>query len=150
MLSSATGVIVHSAYVERRVREHGYAGPVGGSRSGLAEPAELPGAGLPGGRLIVGCFGHLNPAKRVPQLLEAFALLRERVPEALLLLVGSIAPGLELELPEDVLHLDYVPEDRLWALLAAADICVSLRFPTMGETSGSRLARDDRPADRRS
>ena len=138
-------MIVHSAYVERRVREHGYAGPVW--RIPLAAwpmPAELPDAGLPEGRLIVGSFGHLNPAKRVPQLLDGFALLRERVPEALLLLVGSIAPGLELELPEDALHLDYVPEDRLWSLLAAADICVSLRFPTMGETSGVVVARDDR------
>jgi glycosyltransferase involved in cell wall biosynthesis len=137
VLSSATGVIVHSAYVERRVREHGYAGPVW--RIPLAAwpmPADLPGAGLPTERLIVGSFGHLNPAKRVPQLLEGFALLRESVPEALLVLVGSIAPGVELELPDDVIHLDYVAEDRLWSLLAASDICVSLRFPTMGETSG--------------
>ncbi len=29
-----------------------------------------------------------------------------------------------------------MPEDRLWSLLAATDICVSLRYPTMGETSG--------------
>jgi glycosyltransferase involved in cell wall biosynthesis len=34
------------------------------------------------------------------------------------------------------MHVDYVPEDRLWSLLAATDICVSLRYPTMGETSG--------------
>ena len=96
VLSSATGVIVHSAYVERRVREHGYAGPVW--RIPLAAwpmPADLPDAGLPPGRLVVGSFGHLNPAKRVPQLLDGFALLRERVPEALLLLVGSVAPGVE-------------------------------------------------------
>jgi glycosyltransferase involved in cell wall biosynthesis len=137
VLSSATGVIVHSAYVERRVREHGYAGPVW--RIPLAAwpmPAELPDAGLPPGRLVVGSFGHLNPAKRVPQLLDGFALLRERVPKALLLLVGSVAPGVEFQVPEDALHFDYVPEDRLWSLLAATDICVSLRYPTMGETSG--------------
>ena len=137
VLTSATGVIVHSAYVERCVREHGYAGPVW--RIPLAAwpmPSEVPDAGLPGGRLVVGSFGHLNPAKRVPQLLDAFALLRERVPEALLLLVGSVAPGVELDLPDDAVHFDYVPEDRLWSLLAATDICVSLRYPTMGETSG--------------
>lgn len=137
VLSSATGVIVHSAYVERCVREQGYAGPVW--RIPLAAwpmPAEVPDAGLPAGRLVVGSFGHLNPAKRVPQLLEGFALLRERVPEALLLLVGSVAPGVELHLADDTLHFDYVPEDRLWSLLAATDICVSLRYPTMGETSG--------------
>jgi glycosyltransferase involved in cell wall biosynthesis len=137
VLSSATGVIVHSTYVERRVREHGYAGPVW--RIPLAAwpmPRELPDAGLPADRLIVGSFGHLNPAKRVPQLLAGFGLLRERVPEALLLLVGSVAPGVELELPEDAIHYDYVPEDQLWSFLAATDVCVSLRFPTMGETSG--------------
>jgi len=137
VLDSATGVIVHSAYVERRVREHGYAGPVW--RIPLAAwpmPAELPDPGLPPGRLIVGSFGHLNPAKRVPQLLDGFALLQKRVPEARLLLVGSIAPGLELDIPDDAFHFDYVPEDRLWSLLAATDICVSLRYPTMGETSG--------------
>ncbi len=130
-------MIVHSAYVERRVREHGYAGPVW--RIPLAAwpvPPELPDAGLPPDRLVVGSFGHVNPAKRLSQLLEGFALLRERVPEALLLLVGSVAPGVDFELPEGAMHLDYVPEDRLWSLLAATDICVSLRYPTMGETSG--------------
>jgi glycosyltransferase involved in cell wall biosynthesis len=30
-----------------------------------------------------------------------------------------------------------VEEDRLWSLMAACDVCVSLRSPTMGETSGS-------------
>jgi glycosyltransferase involved in cell wall biosynthesis len=137
VLSSATGVIVHSAYVERCVREHGYAGPVW--RIPLAAwpmPSNVPAAGLPSGRLIVGSFGHLNPAKRVPQLLEGFALLRDRVPEALLLLVGSVAPGVAFEVPEDAVQFDYVSEERLWALLAATDICVSLRYPTMGETSG--------------
>jgi glycosyltransferase involved in cell wall biosynthesis len=137
VLSSATGVIVHSAYVERRVREHGYSGPVW--RIPLAAwpmPPDVPDPGLPPGRLVVGSFGHLNPAKRVPQLLDGFALLQKRVPEALLLLVGSFAPGLEPDVPDDALHFDYVPEDRLWSLLAATDICVSLRYPTMGETSG--------------
>jgi glycosyltransferase involved in cell wall biosynthesis len=137
VLSEATGVIVHSAYVEQRVREHGYGGPVW--RIPLAAwpvPPELPDAGLPADRLVVGSFGHINPAKRLPQLLEGFTLLRERVPEALLLLVGSVAPSLQVELPESATHLDYVSEDRLWSLLAATDICVSLRYPTMGETSG--------------
>jgi glycosyltransferase involved in cell wall biosynthesis len=137
VLSAATGVIVHSAYVERRVREHGYAGPVW--RIPLAAwpvPPELPDARLPPDQFVVGSFGHINPAKRLPRLLEGFALLRERVPEALLLVVGSVAPGVDFELPEGAMHVDYVPEDRLWSLLAATDICVSLRYPTMGETSG--------------
>jgi glycosyltransferase involved in cell wall biosynthesis len=137
VLPFATGVIVHSRDVERRVREHGYAGPVWRiPHPAWPAPAQLPAAELPAGRFVIGCFGHLNPAKRLPQLLEAFALLRERVPEALLLLVGSLAPGLEVKLPEEAIHFDYVDEERLWSLLGACDVSVSLRFPTMGETSG--------------
>jgi glycosyltransferase involved in cell wall biosynthesis len=137
VLTSATGVIVHSAYVEGRVREHGYAGPVWRiAHPAWPVPTGLPDPGLPSDRLVVGCFGHFNPAKRLPQLLAAFERLRERLPEALLLLVGSFAPGLRVELPDDVMHVDYTPEDRLWSLLQATDVCVGLRYPTMGETSG--------------
>jgi glycosyltransferase involved in cell wall biosynthesis len=136
VLRYSTGAIVHSHYVERRVQDHGYAGPVWRIPHPAWPAPRTTAADLPADRFVVGCFGHLNPSKRLPQLLEAFALLRSRVPEALLLLVGSLAPGLELELPEGAVHHEYVDEERLWSLLAATDVCVSLRFPTMGETSG--------------
>ena len=44
-----------------------------------------------------------------------------------------------LELPEGVEHREYVPENELWSLMAACDAIVSLRSPTMGETSGSAI-----------
>ena len=146
VLGSATGLIVHSAYVEQLVWEAGYRRPVWRiPHPAWVPPAELAPVELPEGRIVIGCYGHLNPAKRLPQLLEAFAGLRTRLPEALLLLVGSASPGLELDpvydrlglrLGEDVIRVDYVDEARLWAFLAACDICVNLRYPTMGETSG--------------
>jgi glycosyltransferase involved in cell wall biosynthesis len=40
---------------------------------------------------------------------------------------------------ENVLQLDYVDEPRLWALMDAADVSVNLRWPTMGETSGTAI-----------
>jgi glycosyltransferase involved in cell wall biosynthesis len=146
VLGSANGLIVHSGYVEQLVRESGYRHPVWRiPHPAWPMPAEIAPVELPEGRRIIGCYGHLNPAKRLPQLLEAFALLRRRVPEALLLLVGSLSPGFELDLvydrlglraDEDVIRLDYVDEARLWSLLAACEVCVNLRYPTMGETSG--------------
>ena len=39
-------------------------------------------------------------------------------------------------MPTGAVHYDYVDEERLWSLLAASDVIVSLRHPTMGETSG--------------
>ena len=41
---------------------------------------------------------------------------------------------LGLKRDEDVLVLGHVNEERLWRILAACDVCVSLRWPTMGET----------------
>jgi glycosyltransferase involved in cell wall biosynthesis len=89
---------------------------------------------------LYGCFGHLNESKRIEELVTAFGRLRERRPGARLLLVGSLATRLaRLELPEGVVHRDYVPETELWSLMAACDAIVSLRSPTMGETSGSAI-----------
>ena len=97
------------------------------------------------GSPLVGSFGNLNSSKRIPQLLEAFARLRRDRPEARLLLVGAVSPGFDLDrrlqrlgLSSDgIIREDYVDEARLWSLMAACDVCVNLRAPTMGETSGS-------------
>ena len=149
VLVHARGLLVHSRYVEDRVRQLGFKGPV----SIVPMPAwETPGplapAGLPPERRpVIGCFGHLTKTKRLPQLLEAFARLRAEFPEALLLLVGRPAAGVSFEAMLDryglsgdrVLHFDYVDEPRLWSLMSAADISVNLRWPTMGETSGTAV-----------
>jgi glycosyltransferase involved in cell wall biosynthesis len=45
----------------------------------------------------------------------------------------------ELGPEEGVLRLDYQDESDLWRLLADCDVCVNLRWPTMGETSGMVL-----------
>ena len=146
VLDRATGLIVHSRYVEERARSHGYDGPLWRIAHPAwpapnAEPAPLTGAPL------VGCFGHLNESKRIPQVLRAFAELRRTHPDARLLLVGSEAPGFDLAgrlerigvAAEGVIREPYVEESRLWSLMAACDACVLLRAPTMGETSGSAI-----------
>lgn len=135
------GVIVHSEHARSRVLAAGFDGPVRRIPMPVwpapeVEPA--PVAGSP----VVGSFGFLNANKRIPQLLEAFAVLRGRRPDAKLLLVGPEAPGLELDRRIVALGLEaaverhgYVSEERFWSLLAGCDVCVSLRWPTMGETS---------------
>src|SRR5205085_5505895 len=76
--------------------------------------------------------------KRIPRLLEAFAALRSTHPEARLLLVGADLDARLAQLALDgVERIEYVDEQRLWSLMGACDVCVSLRAPTMGETSGS-------------
>jgi glycosyltransferase involved in cell wall biosynthesis len=144
VLDCATGAIVHSRHVEARVRETGYDGPLWMIPHPAWSPPDLEPAHVDGAPLV-GCFGHLNESKRIPQLLEAFARFRRRHAAARLLLVGPSSPGFDLDgrierlgLPRDgVTHEGYVDERRLWELMAACDAIVGLRFPTMGETSGS-------------
>ena len=139
VLDAAEGLIVHSRYVEGLAREAGYAGPLWR----IPHPAWAPPGGEPEqrpGSPLIGCFGNFNPSKRVPDLLAAFARVRERLPDARLVLVGGVSARYALpELPDGVDHVDYVDEERLWALMRAADVHVSLRYPTMGETSGSAV-----------
>ena len=139
ILDLSTGLVVHSRHVAERARAAGYAGPVWRIPMPAwpvpdVEPAPIEGSPL------LGSFGHVNESKRVPQLLEAFARLHARNPDARLLLVGTWSPRFpRLELPPGVIRRDYVPEDELWRLLAAVDAVVSLRWPTMGETSAAAI-----------
>jgi glycosyltransferase involved in cell wall biosynthesis len=144
VLRHATALIVHSEYIRDRARAAGFGGPI----SLVPHPA-WPAPELSPERLssdpVVGCFGVVNASKRVPELLRAFAGVRGRHPKVTLLLVGPTSPGFDLERRLQRIGLDgsgllrksWVDERRLWALMAGVDVCVNLRHPTMGETSGS-------------
>lgn len=146
VLDHATGLIVHSRYVRGRARAAGFAGPI----DVIPHPAwvvpEVTPARIEGSPLIA-AFGNLNESKRLPQLLEAFVRVRGAHPTARLLLVGAASPNFDLEHRLQRLGLDgggveqtgYVSEPDLWALMAAADVHVNLRAPTMGETSGTAI-----------
>jgi glycosyltransferase involved in cell wall biosynthesis len=140
-LAAGHGLIVHSDHVRERARAAGFAGPIKRVAMPVWPAPSFERAPLDGAP-VVGSFGFLNTQKRIPQLLEAFAVLRARHPRARLVLVGPEAPGLALDRRIAALRLEgaverhgYVDEQRYWSLLAACDLCVSLRWPTMGETS---------------
>jgi glycosyltransferase involved in cell wall biosynthesis len=139
ILDLAAGLVVHSSYVEERARAADYRGPIWQVQMPAwpvpaVEPAEIE------GNPLLGSFGHVNESKRIPQVFAAFERLRVRRPEARLLLVGSWSRRFEeLDPPPGVIRLDYVPEHELWRLLAACDAVVSLRWPTMGETSAAAI-----------
>jgi len=144
VLDQAKGLIVHSDYVGERARTAGY----GGRLWHIPHPAwpmgSVEAATDVAGDPLIGCFGFLNMNKRIPELLEAFAELRRERPGARLLLVGGAGERFDVQrrlerlgLSDGVERLDYVPEERMWSLMAACDVLVNLRYPTMGETSGS-------------
>ena len=139
VLREATGLVVHSVHVEERARSDGFDGPIWRIPHPAWPLPPVPPAETKGEPLF-GCFGHLNESKRVPQLLRAFGRFHESHPGARLLLVGSLSARMsDLEVPAGVIREDYVEEERLWSLMAACDVIISLRSPTMGETSGSAI-----------
>jgi glycosyltransferase involved in cell wall biosynthesis len=149
-LDFARGVIVHSEYAEGRVRATGFQGPVHHIPHPAVSTDRPLGARVAAGRSpLIASLGKFNSAKRIPQLLRAFARLQRRFPEALLVLAGDgvenetlrIRLGaLGLEVGKDVVLHDYLPENEFRRLASGCDISVSLRSPTLGETSGSAIA----------
>jgi glycosyltransferase involved in cell wall biosynthesis len=149
----ARGIVVHSAFVERYVREFGCRTPVfvvphppverpevlrraASRRNLLRGPLEAQGMGF-----LVGVFGDLNAAKQIDAVLEAVRRLPEDVH---VVLVGRRIDGFDADAVvrasglggRATLLTDVSDEDFLeW--MHAADVGVDLRFPHRGEVSGS-------------
>src|SRR5262249_46070377 len=96
VLEHATGLVVHSRYVHDHARAAGFAGPIGV----VPPPAWARDASQPervAAGVVIGCFGVVNSSKRIPELLRATAAVRKGHPDLTLLLVGSTAPGFDLD-----------------------------------------------------
>jgi len=152
----ARGIVVHSEFGRRYLRELGCRTPVYVAPHPVVEKEPDVGRAqgrrtvLRGGleaqgmRTLVGVFGDLNAAKLIDLVLAAVA----RLPEAVhLVLVGRRIEGYDVDavlrssgLGARVTALPDVSDEDFLAWLCAADVAVDLRFPHRGEVSGS-LAR---------
>ncbi len=152
VITAARAMIVHSRYIQQRVAAVRPDLPLAVVPMGIPLPPDYPRAaaraavGLPTDALILASFGHINAYKRLEPTLRAVQQLRASVPQLRYLLVGSVSPnypitGLIERLGlQDVVHVTgYVERAAFEAYVAAADVCVNLRYPTAGETSASLL-----------
>jgi glycosyltransferase involved in cell wall biosynthesis/SAM-dependent methyltransferase len=151
VLESAKGVIVHSDFMARELRNGGYKGPLGRIPHG-AWMAAVDGAvfratlGLDSDTPLVGAFGFLKPYKRIAESLRAFRRVVRDEPRAKMILVGEPHPEFPLDslirslgLQSHVRVLGFTPIEDFAGYIAACDIVLNLRFPTLGESSGSLL-----------
>ena len=143
VLDHAQGVIVHSDYVAQNARAAGYNGRLwriphpAGRRSPSSRRRRV---GRSADRLLrlpeheqadPAAARGLRVAAAPPAGGEAIARRCGRRA------VRRRPPPRAARATEGVERLDYVPEERMWSLMAACDVLVNLRYPTMGETSGS-------------
>ncbi len=152
VIRNARGVIAHSRYVANAARRIAPAIPVAQIPHEIPDISLLPQRvaraqlNLPSDGKLIGTFGNLGPTKRTPILFDAFRATRRAFPDARLLLVGASSPNFDarglidlFQLHDAAQILGHVPFDAFHAYMAAMDVCVNLRYPTAGETSGAVL-----------
>lgn len=90
-------------------------------------------------------FGHIGPNRRLWEVLEALGPLRDEI-DFRLDIMGNVWDRTLLSeklerfgLESRVTVHGFVPESELDAALAEAHLVFNLRYPTMGEASGSQL-----------
>jgi glycosyltransferase involved in cell wall biosynthesis len=151
ILEHARGLVVHSRYMREEMRAAGYTRPV----AVIPHGAWIPEAdrneyrhrlGLDEITPLVGVFGFLKPYKRIAESLRAFRRLVRLAPNARMILVGEPHPEFPLEamigsmgLSANVRVLGFVPIGEFVGYLGACDIVLNLRYPTVGESSGTLL-----------
>lgn len=151
LLARSKGAIVHSGCVETELRIAGFEGAV----ARIPHGAWIPDAnrldfrerlGLDETTPLIGIFGYLKPYKRIAESLRAFRRLVRVQPLAKMILVGEPHPELQLDalirsldLGAHVRVLGFRPIDEFVGYLAACDIVLNLRYPTVGENSGTLM-----------
>jgi glycosyltransferase involved in cell wall biosynthesis/SAM-dependent methyltransferase len=149
VLEVSRGLIVHSRFVEQEMRDAQFRGPIAviphgawvpeGDRAGFREKL-----GLDESTPLLGIFGFLRPHKRVAESLRAFRRLVRVFPNARMIVAGEPHPDLPIEsmirsmgLSAHVRILGFTPTEAFVGYLSACDIVLNLRYPTVGETSGT-------------
>ncbi|HEY1495084.1 MAG TPA: glycosyltransferase, partial [Candidatus Solibacter sp.] len=151
LLESARGVVVHSRFMQEEIRAARFTGPSAVIPHGAWIPqADRNGfrhkLGLDETTPLVGIFGYLKPYKRIAESLRAFRRLQRLVPNVKMILVGEPHPEFPVDamirgmgLSASVRVLGFAPIESFVGYLGACDIVLNLRFPTVGESSGTLL-----------
>ena len=151
LIECSRGIVVHSNAVLDHVRALDFGGPLARIPHGawLADAdrrAWRGRLGIEDGAPLAGIFGFLKPYKRIPESLRAFRRLVRLEPRAKMILVGEPHPDLAvhsmiaaLGLAANVRLLGFAPIADFTGYMAACDMVLNLRYPTVGETSGSLL-----------
>ncbi|HZX10658.1 MAG TPA: glycosyltransferase family 4 protein [Acidobacteriota bacterium] len=146
VLKAAKAVVVHSEFVKDRVclktdnpvtkiNQHGYINKkfdVENTRKNL---------GLEKKDILICSAGFINKNKRYERILSALSEIKEFRFKYLIAgkdrgrLLDNYLNGTE----SYIIKLGHLPIEKVEEILNASDICINLRYPTMGESSASLL-----------
>jgi glycosyltransferase involved in cell wall biosynthesis len=155
LVDSAQCIIVHSEYARRllarrykarsvlTMRHHLSRSFVGESTPAIGRYDIRRFLAKNDGSVRVGTFGYLTPPKRIDWLIKGFKLALDNGVNASLILCGephgdTQIPTLLETVPKDkVFVTGFLAEQDMRALMARVDLQINLRFPSVGESSGT-------------
>ena len=155
-LEMARLAAVHSPWLARTLSDDHPAAVIETIRMGVADPlpATPPDAGrtirerhgLTADAVVFSAFGGVTPEKGIASILGALPSVVAAEPAAHLMLIGSeaehydaVADARRRGVADRVTLTGFVDDADLPTYLAAADVCLCLRWPTAHETSASWL-----------
>lgn len=160
LVERSSTTIVHSEFARRQVLARLPDAPVRRVPMGIPLPARVPREmarewlDVPQSAFVVASITHVNPNKRLHVVFRALRRVKDRLPEILLVVAGSVSPTIDLQRLARVYGVErhvrlagYVSDAEARLVARAADVCVNLRYPSAGETSASllRLLGAERP-----
>ena len=155
LVERSRAIVVHNPKAKRMVGEatadagvdppifeipHFALAPAAPNESELAATRER--LNIPAEAVVIATFGYIRPSKRLRSVVHAARSLTTLGRPYRLLLVGDfVSPEYEATVAALLdstpsTRLPFVHEDEFWRLVEITDICVNLRYPSAGETSG--------------
>ena len=98
--------------------------------------------------LIISAFGGIHRNKRIVPIMKAFSMLRKERSNIRLILCGQLSEDIKPEfaktvngenLADSVTVTGYTDIEKFEEYIDMTDICLNLRYPCNGETSGSLM-----------
>jgi glycosyltransferase involved in cell wall biosynthesis len=146
VLDLATGVIVHSAFVQERVQKK-TAKPVvkiphhGHVLKTFDRGVERKKWGVATDEILISSLGFVNRNRRYDLVIAALGELADSRLSYFIAgedrgkLLRDLIAGSSIRVSVQ----SFLPLEKMESLIVASDICVNLRYPTMGENSGALL-----------
>lgn len=152
IINAADRLIVHSQYMAERIHALDPAKPVTIVPMGVPLPPQIEREaararlGITPHEFVIASLGHINPYKRLTPSLRAYKAFAMVHPHSRYFMVGSISANYNvarqieaLGLSDRVIVTGHVDTATFNDYLAAADVCLNLRYPSAGETSAALL-----------
>jgi glycosyltransferase involved in cell wall biosynthesis len=154
VVESGRCLLVHNDWLADQIRDAHPAATVDVVEMGVAGFAPQSGArhqirsryGIAEDAVVFTAFGKVTPEKRVREALRALASVQEFAPHAHLLVAGETVDYYDLQSEaerlgssERITFSGYLRDEEIGDVLAASDVCLSMRWPTSRETSASWL-----------